>query len=199
MILSLKAHLLFRLKKVSYITICVNPRRERKKSMDYDYKTGFVTYPDAEPGSPEAKAPYVDHGTGRIDPRRYYSAEEAELEWTHMWTKSWSFAGLAHDIPEIGDYFKVDLGRESFIVVRNGPGDHDIAAYYNVCPHRGNRIAHGDFGGVGSDGCFRCDFHGWRFGIDGSNVEIRDEIIFRPEAIAHSPGIKPIPCDVWTR
>src|SRR3546814_10681044 len=106
MILSLKAHLLFRLKKVSYITICVNPRRERKKSMDYDYKTGFVTYPDAEPGSPEAKAPYVDHGTGRIDPRRYYSAEEAELAWTHMWTKSWSFAGLAHDIPEIGDYFK---------------------------------------------------------------------------------------------
>src|SRR3546814_14045849 len=80
--------------------------------MDYDYKTGFVTYPDAEPGSPEAKAPYVDHGTGRIDPRRYYSAEEAELEWTHMWTKSWSFAGLAHDIPEIGDYFNVDLGRE---------------------------------------------------------------------------------------
>src|SRR3546814_1709101 len=80
------------------------------------------------------------------------------------------------DIPEIGDYFKVDLGRESFIVVRNGPGDHDIAAYYNVCPHRGNRIAHGDFGSVGSDGCFRCDFHGWRFGIDGSNVEIRDEI-----------------------
>src|SRR3546814_20540856 len=87
--------------------------------MDYDYKTGFVTYPDAEPGSPEAKAPYVDHGTGRIDPRRYYSAEEAELEWTHMWTKSWSFAGLEHDIPEIGDYFKVDLGRESFIVVRS--------------------------------------------------------------------------------
>src|SRR3546814_9649757 len=101
------------------------------------------------------------------------------------------------DIPEIGDYFKVDLGRESFIVVRNGPGDHDIAAYYNVCPHRGNRIAHGDSGSVGSDGCFRCDFHGWRFGIDGSTVEIRDEIIFRPEAIAHRPARKPIPCDGW--
>src|SRR3546814_2380209 len=66
-----------------------------------------------------------------------------------------------------------------------------------LSPHRGNRIAHGDFGSVGSDGCFRCDFHGWRFGIDGSNVEIRDEIIFRPEAIAHRPGLKPIQCDVW--
>src|SRR3546814_10227900 len=31
----------------------------------------------------------------------------------------------------------------------------------------------------------------------GSNVEIRDEIIFRPEAIAHRPGLKPIQCDVW--
>src|SRR3546814_1349802 len=107
MILSLKAHLLFRLKKVSYITICVNPRRERKKSMDYDYKTGFVTYPDAEPGSPEAKAPYVDHGTGRIDPRRYYSAEEAELEWTHMWTKSWSFARSEEHTSELQSLMRI--------------------------------------------------------------------------------------------
>ena len=165
--------------------------------MDYSFERGFVAYPDAEPDSPAAKAPYVDHGTARVDPRRYWSDEEAELEWDGMWTKTWSFAGLAHDIPAVGDYFKVDLGRESFIVVRTGPDTRDIAAYYNVCPHRGNRIAHGDFGSVGADGCFACDFHGWRFGMDGRNVEIRDEMIFRPEAIAHRPGLKPIRCDVW--
>jgi len=165
--------------------------------MDYDFKRGFVVYPDAALGSAGAKAPYIDYGTGRVDPKRYWSVEEAALEWDGVWTKTWSFAGLAHDIPEVGDYFKVELGRESFIVVRNGPNEHDIGAYYNVCPHRGNRIANADFGRVGADGCFRCDFHGWRFGVDGSNVEIRDESIFRHEAIAHRPGLKPIKCDVW--
>ncbi|MEJ2459862.1 MAG: aromatic ring-hydroxylating dioxygenase subunit alpha, partial [Novosphingobium sp.] len=63
--------------------------------MEYDYRTGFVTYPDAEPESPAAKAPFVDMGTGRIDPSRYWTKEEADLEWEHMWTKAWWFAGLA--------------------------------------------------------------------------------------------------------
>lgn len=165
--------------------------------MNFDYRTGFVSYPDAEPGSPAAKAPYVDHGTGLVDPRRYYSAEEAALEWEHVWTKSWFFAGIAHDVPEVGDYFKVDVGKESIIVVRTAPGDDGVAAYFNVCPHRGNRIVHSDFGTTGLGNCFQCDFHGWKFGIDGSNVEIRDELIFRPEAIAHRPGLKPVSCGVW--
>ena len=156
--------------------------------MDYNYETGFVTYPDAEPDSPAAKAPYIDHGTDLVDPRRYYTPEEAALEWEHVWTKSWVFAGIAHDVPEIGDYFKVEIGKESIIVVRNGAGDDGVAAYFNVCPHRGNRIVHSDFGTTGNGNCFQCDFHGWKFGLDGKNVEIRDEIIFRPEAIAHRPG-----------
>ncbi|BCG04932.1 hypothetical protein PPGU19_095000 (plasmid) [Paraburkholderia sp. PGU19] len=165
--------------------------------MNYDYKTGFVAYPDAEPGSPAAKAPYVDNGKARIDPRRYYTHEEAALEWEHMWTRSWVFAGLAHDIPNIGDWFKVELGKESFIVVRNAEGDDGIAAYFNLCPHRGNRIVHADFGNAGNGSCFQCDFHGWKFGLDGKNVEIRDEFLFRKEAVTHRPGLKPIRCGVW--
>ena len=168
--------------------------------MDYDYRRGFVTYPDAEPGSPGEKAPYIDHGTERVDPKRFYSREEADLEWDNMWTKSWLFVGISHDVPEIGDWFKADYGRESFIIVRNGAGDDGIAAYFNVCPHRGNRIVHSDFGSVGGTGegscIFTCDFHGWKFGLDGKNVEIRDEMIFRKEAIAHRPGLKPVRCSV---
>jgi carnitine monooxygenase subunit len=169
----------------------------RKSGMEYDHKTGFVAYPDAEPGSPAAKAPYIDHGTGKIDPKRYYTPEEAALEWEHVWTKSWVVVGISHDIPEVGDWFKAELGKESFIIVRNGPGDEGIAAYFNVCPHRGNRIVHTDFGSTGSGSCFQCDFHGWKFGLDGKNVEIRDEFIFRKEAIAHRPGLKPVRCAVW--
>ena len=58
-----------------------------------------------------------------------------------MWTRTWTLAGLVADIPNVGDYFKYDLGRESFIVVRTGDAPEAIKAYYNVCHHRGNRPA----------------------------------------------------------
>ncbi|WP_367576163.1 MULTISPECIES: Rieske 2Fe-2S domain-containing protein [Cupriavidus] len=52
-----------------------------------------------------------------------------------MWTKVWTLAGIASDIPNAGDWFKYDLGKESFVVVRGEDGK--IRAFYNVCPHRG--------------------------------------------------------------
>lgn len=165
--------------------------------MAYRAQDGFKVYPDAEPGSPDDKAPYIDHGIQIIDKTRYYSKEEADLEWERMWTKSWQFAGIAQDVQEVGDYFRIDIGRESIIVMRTGPAPEDIAAYYNVCPHRANRLAHSDFGSVGEDGCLRCDFHGWEFDLNGRNVGIKDEQVFRPEVIAHRPGLKAIRCGVW--
>jgi len=165
--------------------------------MDSAMRHYFVTYPEAEPGSPDAKAPFVDHGTGLIDPKRYYTQAEADLEWDLMWTKAWQFAGIAQDVPEIGDYFSINVGRESFIIMRTGIGPEEIAAYYNVCPHRGNKVVHSDFGSVGEDKCLRCDFHGWQYDIHGKNVGIRDEQVFRPEVIAHRPGLKPVRCGVW--
>ena len=164
--------------------------------MEFDYLKGFVVYPAADPESPAAKAPYIDYGTGIVDVERYYSREEADLEWEKFWTRTWSFAGLMHDIPEVGDFFRMDLGRESFVIVRAGTDPEDVRAYYNVCPHRGNQLVHTNFGSV-SGGCFQCDFHGWKYELDGSNRSIRHEMIFRPEAIAHRPGLIAVRCEVW--
>lgn len=161
----------------------------------FDYKQGFIAYPEDSSGPSGKKAPYVDHGTDRPEKTRYYSQEAADLEWNNMWTKVWVFAGLAQDIPEKGDYLKYELGRESFIVVRTQ--SDEIKAFYNVCPHRGNRLVYNEFGTVGEDGCFQCCFHGWKFETDGALKEIRDEIIFREEVVSHRPGLKEVRCEVW--
>jgi phenylpropionate dioxygenase-like ring-hydroxylating dioxygenase large terminal subunit len=165
-------------------------------SVKFDYRQGFVAYPDDRAGVHGRKAPYIDYGTAPPDPKRYYSHEEAELEWEHVWMKTWAFAGLLQDIPNVGDYLRYNLGKESFIVVRTGPNNDDVKAFYNVCPHRGNRIVHDDFGHV-TNGCFTCDFHGWKYNLDGTNREIRDEIIFRPETIRDRPGLRQVSCGVW--
>jgi len=156
----------------------------------------FVVYPDAPATSTAVKAPYIDYGTKPLDVTGHHSREAMDLEWGKFWTKTWWFAGLLHDIPEVGDYFKVDMGRESFVVVRHGTAPADVRAFYNVCPHRGNQLVQNDFGHV-TGPCFQCDFHGWQFGLDGKNAKIRDERIFRPEAIAHRPGLTQVRCEIW--
>lgn len=165
-------------------------------NITFNYKKGFVVYPDGRSGPTGEKAPYVDHGTASPSPQRYYCSKEMALEWDHVWTKVWTFAGLVHDLPQIGDYLRYNLGKESFVVVRVGDGDDGIRAFYNVCPHRGNRLVHNDFGHT-ANSCFTCDFHGWKYRLDGSNKEIRDELIFRPEVICDRPGLTSVSCAVW--
>lgn len=159
----------------------------------FDFNEGIRSYPDAAPDSTSAKAPYVDHGTGLVDAKRYVDPAEAVREWEKMWTKVWLMAGFASDIPNAGDWFKYDIGVESFVVVRGG--DDRIRAFYNVCPHRGNQIVRADFGTVND--CFRCAFHGWEFGKDGSLLHIKEAETFRPEVIADAPGLTEVRCDQW--
>lgn len=163
--------------------------------MRFDYKKGYITNPEAKDGATGAKAPYVDHGTELIPPSRYYSKEEADLEWNKMWTKVWCWAGVTHDLKNVGDYFRVEVGPESFIVVRSAPDK--IQAFYNVCPHRGNWLVYNEYGSIAKGDSFYCNFHGWRFNIDGSLNLIKDEELFRKETIADLKELKEVRCEVW--
>ncbi|MGH7107887.1 MAG: aromatic ring-hydroxylating oxygenase subunit alpha, partial [Acetobacteraceae bacterium] len=131
--------------------------------MAVNYKVEWPMTLGAPRDSLEAKQPPVDDGLDVPDPARYYSREFLELEWQRLWPRAWLLAGVVSDIPEDGDYFVFGLGREEFIVVRQADGG--IKAFYNVCPHRGNRVCLNERGSVPR---FTCSFHGWQFGCGGS-------------------------------
>ena len=78
---------------------------------------------------------------------RYTSAAFAEREWERMWTRTWLLAGRESDIPEAGDYFTFEIGRESILVIRQRDGS--IQARYNVCKHRGTRLREPGRGSAG--------------------------------------------------
>src|SRR5512143_2320115 len=88
--------------------------------------------------TPMDKAPEPDLGHELIPKERYTSPEFARLEWQRMWTKVWLLAGRESDLHAPGDYFTFEIGPESVLVVRQPDGA--IAARYNVCMHRGNRL-----------------------------------------------------------
>lgn len=98
--------------------------------MAYNIQRGWPVNPDAPPSSLEAKRPYVDNGTGIVDPSRYYSREWMEQENERLWPRVWLIAGVASDIPEDGDYFTFEIGRESILVARQADGA--IRAFFNV-------------------------------------------------------------------
>ena len=106
--------------------------------MAVNYKVEWPMSLGASHDSLEAKQPEIDNGLDVPDPSRYYSREYMEREWKELWPKVWLLAGVESDIPEDGDYFVFEIGAEQFVVVRQE--DRSIKAFYNVCPHRGNRV-----------------------------------------------------------
>ncbi len=146
---------------------------------------------DAPAGSLEAKQPRpTDLGRDIPDPSRYHSRAFMDREWAQLWPRVWLLAGVTPDIPEPNDYVVFSHGHEQFIIARQQDGG--VKAFYNVCPHRGNRVCLNDHGSVPK---FTCPFHSWRFNLDGALDQITDEATFDPELIKHRPGLTEVRCD----
>jgi phenylpropionate dioxygenase-like ring-hydroxylating dioxygenase large terminal subunit len=158
--------------------------------MAVNYKVEWPMSLRAPAESLEAKQPEIDNGLDVPDPERYYSKEFMAKEWQRLWPRVWLLAGVVADIPEDGDYFVFEVGAEEFIVTRQKNGS--IKAFYNVCPHRGNRVCLNERGSVGQ---FTCSFHGWQYGLDGHLKCITDEATFKPALIAHRPGLTEVRCE----
>ncbi|MEN8160771.1 MAG: aromatic ring-hydroxylating dioxygenase subunit alpha [Myxococcota bacterium] len=142
--------------------------------------------------TPMEKAPEPPLEYVPIPKQRYTSADFARLEWERMWTKVWLLAGREADAPAPGDYFTFEIGPESILVIRQPDGS--LAARYNVCMHRGNRLREP---GRGHASEFRCLFHGWRYGLDGSLIEALDPHCFRQGLPAERLALRPVRCETW--
>src|SRR5271163_4172387 len=95
----------------------------------------------------------------------YVSEAYARAENDKLWGKVWQVACREEEVPAVGDYVTYNILDESIIVARVAADR--IAAYYNVCQHRGRRLTEG----CGHTKRFVCRFHGWKWSLDGANVD----------------------------
>jgi phenylpropionate dioxygenase-like ring-hydroxylating dioxygenase large terminal subunit len=90
-----------------------------------------------------------------------------ELE--HLFTRGWICVGHVSSVAEPGAYLTREVGSESVLVI--GGKDSRPHAFFNVCRHRGARIAEE------TEGRFRaritCPYHAWSYGFDGGLVGTR--------------------------
>lgn len=111
-------------------------------------------------------APYLDLGLEGPPIDAYLSKDVCDAEMKRLWRRVWQVACREEEIPEVGDHVVYDIGPWSLIVVRSAPDV--IQAHYNVCLHRGRQLR--DCGGKAA--AFRCAFHGFTWGLDGSLAHV---------------------------
>ena len=147
-----------------------------------------VTHEESFPGGLQARTATRTP----LDKRDYTEPSVLAAEWKGIWSRCWLFAGLESDLPDPGDYFVYNLGRESIVVLRDEQGE--VRAFYNVCQHRGNRIFTSESGSVQQ---VACPYHGWRYALDGQLVEIPDEERFCPAVEKNERSLKPVKLALW--
>ncbi|MEV6236607.1 aromatic ring-hydroxylating dioxygenase subunit alpha [Lentzea sp. NPDC051838] len=124
---------------------------------------------------------------------RYVSREWLGKEYERLWPNVWQMACRLEQIPNSGDFYEYQIGRQSILVVRE---DEDtIRAFHNACPHRATRICSGT-GNTETE--LRCPFHGWAWNLDGSVLEIPDADDFAPESLSRKEiRLSPVHVGVW--
>jgi len=101
-----------------------------------------------------------------------------------IFARTWQVVGHASQVTNPGDYFTTEILGEPLVFVRGNEGQ--LRGFYNVCRHRAGPPAEG----CGSRKLFRCGYHGWTYGLDGSLIsatEIDGVEGFRPEDFALAP------------
>ncbi|MDQ4127715.1 MAG: aromatic ring-hydroxylating dioxygenase subunit alpha [Actinomycetota bacterium] len=130
---------------------------------------------------------------GKSLPQAFYVDPELfEKELYGVFHTNWLFAGHTCEIPEPGDYFLLPVGEEELIVLRDKEGG--IRAHFNVCRHRGSRIATERRGRSRS---LVCPYHQWVYKLDGCLANARlmgeafdaDEYRLRSAAVRELAGL----------
>jgi Rieske 2Fe-2S family protein len=97
--------------------------------------------------------------------RDYHDPAVYEADRNRIFHSLWSCIGREEQLAEPGDYLTQELVGESILVTRTLGGE--LRGHYNVCRHRGTRLA---------DGCghvrkvLTCPYHAWSYDLEGKLV-----------------------------
>jgi phenylpropionate dioxygenase-like ring-hydroxylating dioxygenase large terminal subunit len=127
-----------------------------------------------------------------FDRSRYLSRDVMAREWARVWQRNWLLAGLESDVAESGDFFVFELGTEQVLVTRGRDGV--VRGFFNVCQHRGNRLVTTSRGRAAS---FRCAYHAWTYGLDGSLTRVPYEERFAAGVPCAERSLVPVHTDTW--
>jgi nitrite reductase/ring-hydroxylating ferredoxin subunit len=93
----------------------------------------------------------------------YSCARTAMQERAHIFERVPMMAAHSSQLPEPGTFITIQLNTSNVLVTRREDGR--VAAFLNVCRHRGARVVSA---ACGQRRAFPCPYHGWTYGNDGA-------------------------------
>jgi len=121
----------------------------------------------------------------------YLDPAVADRERSHVFSNGWQAIGRLDQVGNPGDFFTTELAGEPILIVRDAQSQ--LRAFYNVCRHHAAAVAPAPCGHAQS---FRCPYHGWNYGLDGTlkgMPEFAGVSNFRRE----ENGLVPIAVETW--
>ena len=108
------------------------------------------------------------HGSVYQDPSIF--AEEMD----RIYSQGWTYIGHESEVPNTGDFKRKAIGVQPVILCRDD--DEKIQVLFNRCRHRAATVCQLDRGNAKQ---FRCEYHGWTYGLNGAlaNVPYADAYV----------------------
>ena len=130
---------------------------------------------------------------GKLPSTNYWSEDHFKDELEYVFRRGWLNVCRADQLPNPGDFFVKDLYAlgVSALIVRGQDGQ--IRAFYNMCSHRGNKVA---CDREGNRKGFQCLFHGWVYDTEGKLVSVPEKEKFEFLDMEQE-SLRPINMDIW--
>jgi phenylpropionate dioxygenase-like ring-hydroxylating dioxygenase large terminal subunit len=124
-----------------------------------------------------------DYGPSTMSRDPYTDPVRFELERERVLRTHWMIGCRSEQIPAPGDWTSYEGHGETVVITRQSDGS--VAAFHNVCQHRGPAIV-GEWQGCGARR-FTCPYHGWVYDTTGKLVGVPEREDFSPE---HLDGVR---------
>jgi phenylpropionate dioxygenase-like ring-hydroxylating dioxygenase large terminal subunit len=129
----------------------------------------------------------------RVPKERYFDPDFYEMEVELLWPRVWQMACRLEEIPAPNDFVEYEFLDQSIIVLRTD--DTGVRAFQNACRHRGVKVVEGS--GTCENG-FTCPFHGWCYGLDGTNAAVPRRKTFSKHNLQPDDiNLIPVRCEMW--
>jgi phenylpropionate dioxygenase-like ring-hydroxylating dioxygenase large terminal subunit len=121
-----------------------------------------------------------NYGPRKMRREPYTDPMQFELEREKVLNTTWLLAGRSSQIASPGDWISVETHGETVVVTRQRDGG--LAAFHNVCQHRGVSFVT-EWQGCGARR-FTCPYHGWVYDTTGKLAGVPEKQDFAPEHLA---------------
>ena len=136
-------------------------------------------------------SPRLDHSPAGLPRDAYVSAEWFDREMKNVLRRQWVCVGRASDIMD-NTMRRFTIGGASVIVCNSGG---TLAAFHNVCPHRGSELCEGEEQQLGK--LITCPYHAWAYAADDGRLVSTAFAKPTPDFDKSEIGLSKVELETW--